>query len=306
MGCAAPRRHGRRAAQHLRRGVLRPQPAVRHLLSGRAARRRGDGPGVGRHAVRRRSTASCSTPAASGSTPTCSTASITFRKSAAFRKDQIAPPLVSDMGAENPETARIPAGRRLPARSVDGPVSRRRRRARSRWSIRRKHPQNAASPSGSYNYKRAACTITNRVQRTYVLNDEAALVVCDYGNGKRPEVPFPYFAEAWTGLEYQAAAQLIYRRHGARRRGGFREQPRAATMASAAIPGMKPNAATTTRAPCRPGRGAGAERLPLSRRGEERDDHAAVQCGCRKFSCFWSAAPAWGSSRKPRMADAAA
>jgi non-lysosomal glucosylceramidase len=48
------------------------------------------------------------------------------------------------------------------------------------------------------------------VQRTYVLNDEAALVVCDYGTGKRPEVPFPYFAEAWTGLEYQAAATMIY------------------------------------------------------------------------------------------------
>ena len=44
------------------------------------------------------------------------------------------------------------------------------------------------------------------MQRTYVLNDEAALVVCDYGKAERPHVPFPYYAEAWTGLEYLAAA----------------------------------------------------------------------------------------------------
>src|SRR5207245_1089310 len=36
------------------------------------------------------------------------------------------------------------------------------------------------------------------VQRTYVLNDEAAILVCDYGKGTRPRIPFPYYAEAWT------------------------------------------------------------------------------------------------------------
>ena len=48
------------------------------------------------------------------------------------------------------------------------------------------------------------------LQRTYVVNDEAALLVCDYGRGDRPKVPFPYYAEAWTGLEYTAAAHMIY------------------------------------------------------------------------------------------------
>jgi non-lysosomal glucosylceramidase len=47
------------------------------------------------------------------------------------------------------------------------------------------------------------------VQRTYVLNDEAALLVCDYGKGERPVIPFPYYAEAWTGLEYTAAALMF-------------------------------------------------------------------------------------------------
>jgi uncharacterized protein (DUF608 family) len=60
-----------------------------------------------------------------------------------------------------------------------------------------------------YNYKRTL-TGHNTVQRTYALNDEAALVICDYGKAERPRIPFPYYAEAWTGLEYLAAAHMIY------------------------------------------------------------------------------------------------
>ncbi|MPZ18859.1 MAG: hypothetical protein GEV06_13230 [Luteitalea sp.] len=48
------------------------------------------------------------------------------------------------------------------------------------------------------------------VARTYALNDEAALVVCDYGTARRPRIPFPYYAEVWTGLEYTVAAHMLY------------------------------------------------------------------------------------------------
>ena len=48
------------------------------------------------------------------------------------------------------------------------------------------------------------------VQRTYALNDEAGLLVCHYPEGKRPETPFPYFAEVWTGIEYSTAALMLY------------------------------------------------------------------------------------------------
>ncbi|HXJ91944.1 MAG TPA: GH116 family glycosyl-hydrolase [Terriglobia bacterium] len=48
------------------------------------------------------------------------------------------------------------------------------------------------------------------VQRTYALNDEAGLLVCHYPEGKRPETPFPYYAEIWTGIEYSTAALMIY------------------------------------------------------------------------------------------------
>ncbi len=45
--------------------------------------------------------------------------------------------------------------------------------------------------------------------RSYALGDETALMVASYPKG-RLEVPFPYYSEAWTGLEYTAAAGMIY------------------------------------------------------------------------------------------------
>jgi hypothetical protein len=53
------------------------------------------------------------------------------------------------------------------------------------------------------------------VQRVYALNDEAALVICDYGRGTRRRFP-PYFAEVMTGFEYSAAVLMLY--HGWRRK----------------------------------------------------------------------------------------
>jgi hypothetical protein len=48
------------------------------------------------------------------------------------------------------------------------------------------------------------------VQRTYALNDDGGVLVATYPLGKRPVIPFPYFAEVWSGLEYQLAAHMIY------------------------------------------------------------------------------------------------
>lgn len=47
-------------------------------------------------------------------------------------------------------------------------------------------------------------------QRVYALNDEAGLLLCTWPDGGRPNLPFPYADEAWTGIEYQVAAHLIY------------------------------------------------------------------------------------------------
>ena len=56
------------------------------------------------------------------------------------------------------------------------------------------------------------CSLRNHinVQRTYALNDEAGLVLCSWPNGGRPEIPFVYSDEVWTGVEYQVAAHLLF------------------------------------------------------------------------------------------------
>jgi uncharacterized protein (DUF608 family) len=59
-----------------------------------------------------------------------------------------------------------------------------------------------------YNYKRTLVDHDN-VERTFALNDEAAMVICDYGTAPRPRIPFPYFAEVMTGFEHATAALMI-------------------------------------------------------------------------------------------------
>jgi non-lysosomal glucosylceramidase len=118
-------------------------------------------------------------------------------------KDKIAPNLTSDMGSANTEQPRVSGGRRLSAGSVDRPVSGGGRRPGSAGiaaNIRK-----TLESIWRYNYKRTLVG-HDSVQRTYVLNDEPALMVCDYGKAERPHIPFPYYAESWTGLEYLAAA----------------------------------------------------------------------------------------------------
>jgi non-lysosomal glucosylceramidase len=60
----------------------------------------------------------------------------------------------------------------------------------------------------AYNYKPSLAR-HDSVQRTYALNDEAAVIVCDYGKAERPRIPFPYYAESWTGQEYLVAALMM-------------------------------------------------------------------------------------------------
>jgi hypothetical protein len=48
------------------------------------------------------------------------------------------------------------------------------------------------------------------LERTFALNDEAAVLIGSYPHGSRPEIPFPYFGEVMTGFEHQLAAHMIY------------------------------------------------------------------------------------------------
>jgi hypothetical protein len=47
-------------------------------------------------------------------------------------------------------------------------------------------------------------------QRIYALNDEKGLLLCSWRENQRPQFPFPYADEVWSGIEYQVASHLIY------------------------------------------------------------------------------------------------
>lgn len=74
--------------------------------------------------------------------------------------------------------------------------------------------------------------------RVFALNDEKALLICTWPRGGRPKRSVTYAFECWTGVEYQAAAHMIYEgfireglaickavrdRHDGRRRNPFNE-----------------------------------------------------------------------------------
>jgi len=122
-------------------------------------------------------------------------------------KSEIAPATVGDMGADNPEQPEFQLadgcladqliGQYLADIAGLGPL------------LDPSHIRKTLGSIHKYNY-RAHLAEHDSVQRVYALNDEAALLVCDYTKGGRPKIPFPYFQEAWTGIEYLVAAQFIH------------------------------------------------------------------------------------------------
>jgi len=124
-----------------------------------------------------------------------------------FHNDEIAKSLRSDMGADDPEHPEYQVGKgclvdQLLGQSLAevcglGPL------------LKPEHIRRTLASIYKYNFKRSF-TRHDNVQRTFVLNDEAALVVCDYAKTVRPRIPFPYFAEVFTGLEYATASHMLF------------------------------------------------------------------------------------------------
>jgi non-lysosomal glucosylceramidase len=121
-------------------------------------------------------------------------------------KSQIAPATIGDMGAADPEHPEFQLangcladqliGQYLADLAGLGPLLNPANIRKTLESIRK------------YNH-RAELFDHDSVQRVYALNDEPALLVCDYTKAGRPKIPFPYYAEAWTGIEYLVAAQFL-------------------------------------------------------------------------------------------------
>jgi uncharacterized protein (DUF608 family) len=121
-------------------------------------------------------------------------------------KDKIAPSLRSDMGSENTVDPQYQVGAGCLVDQLLGQYL-----AEIGGLGDLVSPANARKALASiyrYNYKRNLLE-HDTVQRTFALNDEAAIVICDYGKAERPRIPFPYYAEVMTGFEYAAATHMI-------------------------------------------------------------------------------------------------
>ena len=71
-----------------------------------------------------------------------------------------------------------------------------------------KHKQALASLY-KYNFKKCFHNHFNHF-RSFVLGDEAGVLMATYPKGRRPERPFPYFNEVMTGFEYSLAVHMLY------------------------------------------------------------------------------------------------
>ena len=124
-----------------------------------------------------------------------------------YRDDQIAPHLRGDMGANETEHPEYQVGDGCLVDQLLGQYLA--DVAGLGELVSRKNMAMTLGAIYGSNYKRTLLEHDN-VERTFALNDEAAVLVCSYAEGKRPRIPFPYYAEVFTGLEHATAAMMMY------------------------------------------------------------------------------------------------
>lgn len=76
------------------------------------------------------------------------------------------------------------------------------------YLLRPKNIQKTLKSIKKYNFLKSFYNHFNHM-RSYVLNDESALLMASYPRGERPKYPFPYFTEVMTGFEYTAAVGML-------------------------------------------------------------------------------------------------
>jgi non-lysosomal glucosylceramidase len=123
------------------------------------------------------------------------------------RNGDIAPSLRSSMGADDPEHPEYQLGKGCLVDQLIGQYLA--EVCGLGFLLDERHVRTTLESIYRYNHKPALYQ-HDSVQRTYALNDEPALIVCDYASAPRPRIPFPYFAEVWTGFEYAAAALMLF------------------------------------------------------------------------------------------------
>jgi uncharacterized protein (DUF608 family) len=148
-----------------------------------------------------------------------------------------------------------------------------------------------------YNYKRTLAD-HNNVERTFALNDESALVICDYGMATRPRIPFPYFAEVMTGFEHSTAALMIYS-------GMVDQGVECIHNIRARYDGAKRNPWDEAECGHHYARAMASWTSVVAMSGFDYNGHqlsliAVPRMPHRNFTCFWSTGTGWGTfSYKP-------
>jgi non-lysosomal glucosylceramidase len=78
------------------------------------------------------------------------------------------------------------------------------------WLADSNHLKKTMQSVWKYNYVHSFNDHFNNM-RTYGMGNESGLMLTAYPNpGSRPKIPLSYCTEAWTGLEYTAATEMIY------------------------------------------------------------------------------------------------
>ena len=214
-----------------------------------------------------------------------------------FRKDEIANNLRSDMGADNTETPEYQVGGGCLADQLIGQYL-----AEAGGMGPLVSPENIRRALRSiykYNYKPTLADHDN-VERTYALNEEAAVVVCDYGKAERSHIPFPYYAEAWTGQEYLVAALMM-------NWGMVKEGVECVENIRARYDGEKRNPWDEPECGHHYARALSSWSTVIALSGFLYDGVAAAVVAVPKiprdnFECFWSTGTGWGTYSQQRQA----
>ncbi|MCL4505298.1 MAG: non-lysosomal glucosylceramidase [Chloroflexi bacterium] len=77
------------------------------------------------------------------------------------------------------------------------------------YLLDKRHIQTTLRSIMKYNFRHTFVDHFNHL-RSFVLNDESALLMATYPLGRRPRRPFPYYNEVMTGFEYAAAVHMLY------------------------------------------------------------------------------------------------
>ena len=73
----------------------------------------------------------------------------------------------------------------------------------------REHVRTTLESIFKYNFREDLYGYFNHF-RTFALNDEAAMVMCNFPRGGRPKTPVHFYSEVMTGFEYAASVHMLY------------------------------------------------------------------------------------------------